>query len=54
VLFNILKRAQTPQETIHKAIDPNHIVIQCAGTLVAVASRANEVWGLERVFTDTP
>jgi tRNA pseudouridine55 synthase len=54
VLFNILKRAEAPQDEFSKkAIDPDHIVIRCAGGLVAVASKANGVWGLERVFTDS-
>lgn len=54
VLFNILKRAQAPQDELSKkAIDPEHIVIRCAESLVAVASKSNGIWGLERVFTDS-
>ncbi len=53
VLLNILKRTQSPSIASEAAIDKSHIVIYCAGTLVAVASKANEIWGLERVFTDS-
>jgi tRNA pseudouridine55 synthase len=53
VLFNILKRAKPPELTGKGAIDSSHIVIECDGNLVAVASKANDVWGLERVFTDS-
>jgi tRNA pseudouridine55 synthase len=53
VLFNILKRAQNPTELKSTSIDETHIIITCEGNLVAVASKSNDVWGLERVFTDS-
>lgn len=43
VLFNILKRAQSPAS--------DRVAIYHHESLVAVACRENEVWGIERVFT---
>jgi tRNA pseudouridine55 synthase len=52
VLPNILKRVESPKKPYRQTQEsPNCVAIFCKDELIAVSSKENEIWGIERVFT---